>query len=60
MFKKLTGLALVAGLFLAGTASAQITSTAHDLRGDITGLTEICVVCHAPHNNILPKFQGFK
>ena len=51
MFRKLAGLTAVAGLFIAGTASAQITNTAHDLRGDITGLTEICVVCHAAHNN---------
>lgn len=50
MFKKLTGLAIVAGLFIAGTASAQITSTAHDLRARL-GITQICVVCHAPHNN---------
>jgi hypothetical protein len=51
MFRKLAGLTAVAGLFVAGTASAQILNTAHDLRGDITGLTEICIVCHAPHNN---------
>ena len=51
MFRKLAGLTAVAGLFIAGTASAQIANTAHDLRGNIAGLTEVCVVCHAPHNN---------
>ena len=49
--KKLTGLAAIAGLFFLGTASAQITNTAHDLRGEIAGLTDICIVCHAAHNN---------
>ena len=51
MFRKLAGLTAVAGLFLAGTASAQIANTAHDLRGEITGLTDVCIVCHAAHNN---------
>ena len=51
MFKKLTGLTAVAGLLIAGTASAQITGTAHDLRDNIAAENEICVVCHAPHNN---------
>ena len=51
MFRKVAGLTAVAGLFVAGTASAQITGTAHDLRDNIAAETEICVVCHAPHNN---------
>jgi predicted CXXCH cytochrome family protein len=51
MFRKLAGLTAIAGLFLAGTASAQITGTDHDLRTRLT-INEICVVCHAPHNNL--------
>lgn len=52
MFKKLVGLltVTVAGLFLSGVASAQITGTAHDLQTEL-GNSDICVVCHAPHNN---------
>ena len=51
MFKTLAGLAVVARLFFVGTASAQIVGTAHDL-SSITGTgAEVCVVCHAPHNN---------
>ena len=55
MFRKLAGLTAVAGLFTAGIASADITSSAHDFR--TSGMfgtqanPEICVVCHAPHNN---------
>ena len=55
MFRKFAGLTAVAGLFIAGTASAEITGSAHDLREDLFGtnstgaLGEICVVCHAPH-----------
>jgi len=50
MLKKLAGLTAIAGLFIAGTASAQITGTDHDMRTRLT-IDEICVVCHAPHNN---------
>jgi len=54
MFRKLAGLLTVAatGMFLSNVASAQIDGTAHDLAGVIPGLDEICVVCHAPHNNL--------
>jgi predicted CXXCH cytochrome family protein len=59
MFKKLTGLfaVMAAGLFWAGMASAgTISGSPHDFRagGISTGwatTTEICVVCHAPHDN---------
>jgi predicted CXXCH cytochrome family protein len=61
MLKKLTGLfaVLTAGLFWAGSATAGvIAGSAHDFRdGGGDGSTgwattdEICVVCHAPHNN---------
>ena len=53
MFRKLAGLTAIAGLFIAGTASAAITGSKHDLSQEIfnTSTGEICVVCHAPHNN---------
>jgi hypothetical protein len=54
MFRKLTGLAVVAGLFVTGTASAAITGSAHDLQSEVFGTAptgEICIVCHAPHDN---------
>ena len=51
MFKKLAGLTAVAGLFFAGTVSAQsISGTAHDLRTEPNTGGEICIVCHTPHN----------
>jgi len=49
--KKLAGLTALAGLFFAGSAAAQISGTAHDLEDEIGGLTDICTICHAPHNN---------
>ena len=55
MFKKLAGLTAIAGLFIVGTASAAISGSAHDFSsfafasGGSNG--EICVVCHAPHEN---------
>ena len=58
MFKKFAGLIAVVttGLFWAGTATAgTIEGSPHDFRaGFSTGwvtTTEICVVCHAPHDN---------
>ena len=50
MFKKLAGLTAIAGLFVAGTASAQITGTAHDLSANGYSGGEICIVCHTTHN----------
>lgn len=51
MFKKLAGLAVVACLFIAGTASAQsIAGTSHDFSNDAFSGGEICIVCHTPHN----------
>ncbi len=39
-------------LFVASSANAQITGTAHDFKGDTWNTSgEICIVCHAPHNN---------
>ena len=55
MFRKLAGLTAIAGLFIAGTASAAVTGSAHDFSsinfasGGTTG--EVCVICHAPHSN---------
>jgi len=49
--KTLTGLAAIAGLFFAGTTSAQtIVGTDHDLSTVQGTGGEICVVCHTPHN----------
>ncbi len=51
--KKLTGLAVIAGLFFAGTASAQgILGTEHDFSqaGAFNDGGEICVACHTTHN----------
>ena len=50
MFRKLAGLTAVAGLFIAGTASAAITGTAHDLSANGYTGGEICIVCHTTHN----------
>jgi hypothetical protein len=36
MFKKLAGLTAIAGLFIAGTASAQITGSVHDFTAELT------------------------
>jgi hypothetical protein len=41
----------VAGLFVAGTASADINGSAHDLQTEIASLDDICTICHAPHAN---------
>lgn len=49
MFRKLAGLTLMAGLFLAGSAVAQITGTDHDFSGQGWSGGEICIVCHTPH-----------
>lgn len=56
MFKKLVGLltVAVAGLLLSGVASAQsITGSAHDFSGDGFSGGQLCIVCHAPHNNVI-------
>jgi predicted CXXCH cytochrome family protein len=56
MFRKLAGLTAVAGLFIAGTASAAVSGSAHDFStinfssGNSTG--EVCKICHAPHSNV--------
>jgi cytochrome c551/c552 len=58
MFKKLAGLIAVVttGLLWVGTATAgTIAGSPHDFRSSANTqwvtTTEICVVCHAPHNN---------
>ena len=48
--KKLAGLMAIASLFLAGSAFAQISGTAHNLSGLANTGGEICIVCHTPHN----------
>jgi predicted CXXCH cytochrome family protein len=50
MFKKLAGLTAVAGLFIAGTASADIAGSVHDFRTTL-GMTDLCAVCHTAHND---------
>jgi predicted CXXCH cytochrome family protein len=60
MFRKLAGLTAVAGLFIAGTASAAgpdaIGGSAHDFSAQGWSGGEICVVCHTTHNG--PVAQG--
>jgi hypothetical protein len=51
MFKKLAGLTAIAGLFVAGTASAEILNSSHDLSAEVPSLDDICTICHAPHAN---------
>jgi predicted CXXCH cytochrome family protein len=48
MFKKLAGLTAIAGLFIAGTASADISGSVHDFF-DETGDGNLCAFCHTPH-----------
>jgi predicted CXXCH cytochrome family protein len=53
MFRKLAGLAVVACLFIAGTASAQgnMVGSAHDFSGDAWNTSgQMCAVCHTTHN----------
>jgi len=40
------------GLLAGSMASAQITGSEHDFSGAGFSGGEICVVCHAPHNNV--------
>lgn len=52
--RRLTGLATVTviGLSWSGMAAAQISGSEHDFSADgWTQNSEICVVCHASHNN---------
>jgi predicted CXXCH cytochrome family protein len=49
MFRKLAGLTAIAGLFIAGTASADIAGSVHDFTAEITSNTDICAYCHTPH-----------
>ena len=44
-------LALMGGLGLCSLASAAITGSAHDFTGHPWGGGQICLPCHAPHNN---------
>jgi predicted CXXCH cytochrome family protein len=47
----LSVLSIGVGLLFSGVASAQMTGTAHDFSANNwNGYTEICVVCHTPHN----------
>lgn len=41
----------IALCMVAGVASAAITGSGHDFSGELWSGGEICVVCHAPHNN---------
>lgn len=53
---RLIGVFGFAAMFgMAGAASAQITGTPHDMSGNTIGDGEICVVCHAPHDNTTAK-----
>ena len=57
MFRKLAGLTAVAGLLVAGTASAQIAGTGHDFSDGVgfdatwnASNDRTCNVCHTPHS----------
>lgn len=43
--------AAVLGMTFATSASAVITGSKHDFSADGYGSTQICIFCHAPHNN---------
>ncbi len=43
--------AAVLGMTFATSASAVITGSAHDFSAEGYGSTQICIFCHAPHNN---------
>jgi predicted CXXCH cytochrome family protein len=49
MLRKLAGLTAVAGLFIAGTASAQIQGSVHDFNAEIGTNNDLCAYCHVPH-----------
>lgn len=51
--KWITRLLIGAGLLAAaqGAAAGQITGSAHDFSARGWGSGEICIFCHAPHNN---------
>jgi predicted CXXCH cytochrome family protein len=53
MKKKLlvTSLALLGGLGVCSTASAVITGSKHDFTATTWSSGQICLPCHAPHNN---------
>jgi predicted CXXCH cytochrome family protein len=44
-------LALMGGLGISSMASAAITGSAHDFTTHVWGGGQICLPCHAPHNN---------
>ena len=48
--KKLNLLTIIIMLAFAGVSFGQITGTPHDFSADGFGTTEICIVCHTPHN----------
>ena len=58
MFKKLAGLTVLAGLFIAGTAGAAVTGSSHDLSAEIASLDDVCSICHAPHSNVNNPADG--
>jgi predicted CXXCH cytochrome family protein len=53
MKKKLlvTSLALLGGWVVSSTASAALTGSKHDFTALGWGNSQICLPCHAPHNN---------
>ena len=53
---------LLSAALISGLASAQVSKMAngpHDLRGEWTGLDQICVVCHAPHDSSTNKIASY-
>ena len=51
MIKQLAGLMAVFGLFIAGTASAQILGSVHDFTTELSPNTDLCAFCHTPHDS---------
>jgi predicted CXXCH cytochrome family protein len=54
MFRKLAGLTAIAGLFIASSASADISGSVHDF-SVWSANGELCVVCHTPHSATEPS-----
>lgn len=50
--KTWAGLLAAVGLLVGNMALAQISGSEHDFSNDGFAGGEICVVCHAPHNNV--------
>lgn len=43
------------GVLLASNVFATVVGSAHDLSGGAWAVGEICIVCHTPHNAMIPQ-----